>query len=187
MVLSEPKKIYLRKIWWIAAFLYVVFIYSTLGIAPALWNKLNYFLGGKVILAQYIIYSIIGLLILIYIAFIKKEKSPIKYFLFFLFIGLFFVMIKLAKYPAEKIHIAEYGLLGVFLYNALKMHFNRLSGKLYTYGFILCLIIGALDEVIQWILPNRYFGWYDIFMNGASGMITLLIIRFNIIKTGKIM
>jgi hypothetical protein len=157
-------------------------IYFTLGSAPAIWKNFNALLQGKGVFAQYIIYSFTGIIIFIYILFIKKERAISRYFLFLLFIGMSFIMIRLEKNPGEKIHLAEYGLLGILLYNALKIDFDRFSLKLYFYGSLICFLAGAFDEIIQGILPNRYFTWHDIVVNGLSGIIALLMIRFNILR-----
>ena len=173
----------LKKIWWAITICYIMLIYATLGFAPAIWKNLNTLLQGKGVLAQYIIYSLIGIIAIIYIVFIKKERAINRYFLFLLFIGMSFIMLKLEKNPGEKIHLAEYGLLGVLLYNALKIDFDRFSPKLYIYGSLICVLAGAFDEVIQWLLPNRYFTLHDIFVNGLSGIIALLVTRFNILAS----
>lgn len=172
----------LRKIWWIITTLYISFIYATLGNAPAIWKSLNSLLGGKGVVAQYIIYSLVFIGVFIYILWVKKERLITRYLLFFLFISIFFIMVEFEKNPAEKIHTAQYGLFGVLLYNALKIDFNPLNKNLYLCGFFICLVAGTLDEVIQGILPNRVFTWHDIFINGISGIIALLIIRFNILN-----
>lgn len=172
----------LRKIWWLIIVCYILIIYFTLGSAPAIWNNLNTLLQGKGVFAQYIIYSSVGIIIFIYILFIKKERAISRYFLFLLFIGISFIMIRLEKNPGEKIHLAEYGLLGVLLYNALKIDFDRFNPKLYLYGSLICFLAGAFDEIIQGLLPNRYFTWHDIFVNCLSGIIALLLIRFNILR-----
>jgi len=172
----------LRATWWLAIILYIAFIYATLGVMPNIWDALNDMLAGKTIAILYIIYSLIATAILIHILFVKKEKSFRKYILFFLFMGIIFAMVKLVKFPAEKTHIAEYGLLGILVYNALKVDFDRFDKRLYLSGIVICLVVGALDEIIQGILPNRYFNWSDVLLNGVSGITTLLLIRFNILK-----
>lgn len=176
-------KVKLRKIWWTLVLSYIALLYLTLGCMPTVWSKINAFFGGKGVISIYLIYSLTGISIFIYILFIKKEKSIRKYLLFFLFSIIFLIMTKLEKNPGEKIHMAQYGLLGILLYNALKIDFDRFGRKLYLYAFIICVITGALDEVIQWILPNRCFTWHDVFINGLSGIITLLGIRFIFLST----
>jgi len=179
---DNMRKTSLRKIWWSISIFYIVFLYATLGVALPVWNKLNSLLGGRGVIAQYIIYFIVGASVFIYVLFIKKEKSPVRYILFCLFVIIFFILVKFEECPGEKIHMAQYGLLGVLLYNTLRIDFDRFSKKLYMYGSLICLLAGALDEVIQWILPNRTFTWHDVVINGISGMIALLVIRFNILK-----
>ncbi len=161
--------------------MYIGSLYATLGVAPSIWIRLNKFFGGKGVIVQYIIYSLVGISVLVYILFIKKEKSLKKYLLFLLFAWIFLTMIKFEKNPGEKIHLAQYGLLGILLYNTLRIDFARFSKELYLYACVICLIAGAVDEVIQWALPNRTFTWHDVLINGISGVIALLLIRFNIL------
>lgn len=160
----------------------MVATYTTLGVMPTVWNYINNSLGGKGVVVLFVLYIVTGISVLFYILFIKKERRIGRYLLFSLFICIFLVMYKLEKNPGEKIHMAQYGLFGVFLFNALKVDLDKFGKKFYLYGFIICLVVGALDEVIQGFLPNRVFTWHDTFINGASGIITLLIIRFNILQ-----
>ena len=176
------KKINFSIIWWLVVISYISIIYATLGIAPKIWDLINDLLGGRGVMAQHFIYTITSSLIFLYLVYIKKENALIKYFWFFICIGLGFLIVKTTPFPAEKIHIAEYGILGVLLYNALKIHSDRFCWKLYVAGVLLCMAIGAVDEVIQFLLPNRVFDWRDIFLNGASGALTLFLIRFSILK-----
>jgi glycopeptide antibiotics resistance protein len=41
---------------------------------------------------------------------------------------------------------------------------------------------GAVDEVIQWILPNRVFDIRDIIINGIAGILVQLLIAMVISK-----
>ena len=99
-----------------------------------------------------------------------------------MFIGIIIVTIKLAKLPAEKIHVAEYGLLGILFYNALKIDFDRFGKRLYIYGILGCSIAGFVDEIIQLILPNRYFAWSDVIINGTCAIVVLMMIKFSILR-----
>jgi hypothetical protein len=171
----------LRTIWWCITAIYVMVNYATLGIMPGIWEKINAIMGGQGIILQYIIYSSITLTLFAFLIFIKKERSLVKYLLLLLFIIVFITMYLLEENPGEKIHMVQYGILGVLAYNALKIDFNRFNKALYLYGALFCLSVGALDEIIQWLLPNRWFTWHDVFINGASGILALLIIRFHLL------
>lgn len=58
--------------------------------------------------------------------------------------------------PYERFHVVEYALLA-FLYK------NGTGSR--KKAFVLASIGGVLDEVIQWLLPNRYFDLKDILWN----------------------
>lgn len=157
-------------------------IYVTLGVAPQWWEIINKSLAGNGIAVEYCLYASIAAAIFFYLVYIKKENSIAKYFWFFVCVGLSWAMLVGTPLAAEKIHVAEYGLLGVLLYNALKADLDCLGWKLYVAGALLCLVIGAVDELIQLFLANRYFGWKDLVMNGASGALALSLIRLSILK-----
>lgn len=174
-----------RILWWSAVALYVALIYSTLGVAPRWWEFIDKALGGHGMGVLYVLYAGIAASVFLYLVFLKKETSPAKYFWFFLGVVLTGAILKSMYYPAEKIHFAEYGLLGVACYHALKIDMDRLQWKLYAVGSLFCIAVGAIDEVIQLILPNRYFDWRDLVVNGASGAIVLCLTRLSIIKEAR--
>ena len=131
------------------------------------------------------VFFAIGILILCslltYMAVIKKERSVERYLLFILFTWTYLFLIKMTKFPSEKIHLLEYGVLGVFVYNALKTPLGRYNKWLYISAAAICAAIGLLDEGIQLVLPGRYFGWTDVLINIVSSVTALFIIRFNIL------
>ena len=69
--------------------------------------------------------------------------------------------------PVEAVHLVEYGLLGVLAARALRHHASD-SGALLAAALLVALV-GTLDEVIQWVVPNRYFDLRDIVVNAGSG------------------
>jgi len=176
------RKKYLRKVWWAITALYLMVVYSTLGVAPRIWDGFNASLGGKGTIPVYIVFFIAAVCLFAYMIFVKKERSPNSYLLFFLFVWIFLALNRLSRFPVEKIHLIEYALLGVFVYNALKIDIDRFDKKLYLFGSLFCLSAGFLDEIIQLLLPNRVFDWRDAVLNAAGSVIALMVIRFNILK-----
>ncbi len=172
----------LREVWWTIAAAYVLVIYSTLTVAPSIWESIDVFFGGKAIIVLYSLYFIAVVSVLYYLIHVKREMFILTYILFFLFIAILFMLTKLVKSPAEKIHLAEYAILGVILYNALKVDLDVYGGKLYLYGSLICVLAGFGDEIIQKFLPGRFFGWKDVTVNAVSGIIALLMIRFVVLK-----
>lgn len=134
-----------NKKWWIV-FGYTILILATLPWARQLWD----FVGNR-----NGFFALIGLYVcsagLLYI----RIRSII-------FIGLFSIIavaiFRLIPLPIERIHFIEYGLLGWLSYWA--------GGKK---ALIYVIAIGIIDELIQGILPNRYFDMRDIIMNIIGG------------------
>lgn len=171
-----------RALWRGAASLYLALTYATLGVMPAVWRAINGFFGGKGIILLYAIYSLAALSLAGYMVLVKKERSPLSYLLFSVFNAALMVMFVLERNPGEKIHMAQYGVFGAILYKALSLDYDRFGWRLYAIGSVICAVAGAIDELIQWALPNRYFTLQDVFINGLSGMLVLMAIRFNILQ-----
>jgi VanZ family protein len=75
----------------------------------------------------------------------------------------------LIKRPEEKIHFLEYGLLGFLIYRAFSFRFGKF--KLLSFSLSLSSLLGFIDEVIQYFLPNRFYDARDILLNWvASGL-----------------
>ncbi|MFC1807869.1 VanZ family protein [Candidatus Omnitrophota bacterium] len=173
----------LSVLWWSLVALYVVFIYMNLSAMPLIWKRFNLILGGRGLMVQYLIYAISGLSLIYYVTLIKRERSLKRYILMAVCACAFFVMVQFEKNAGEKIHMVMYGALGVLLYNALRQNFDRLDLKLYLWGSLACGLIGCIDEIIQGILPGRFFTWHDVCINGLSGIMVLILIRFNILNS----
>lgn len=177
--MSKPLR---RIIWWAGIAAYLAIVYSTLQVAPAIWDKINGLLDGKAVGIFYLIAGIAVIAVVFYLEEVRHKRSALNYLIFFVLAGLFFFLAVSAKFPAEKIHMAEYGLLSVLFYNALKIELDRYDPKLYIIASVLCVFSGLVDEVLQGILPNRVFDWKDVGLNAAGGIITLLVIRVNILS-----
>lgn len=71
--------------------------------------------------------------------------------------------------PEEKVHLLLFSFLGFF----------SSFVKRYSVSIIFLLIISILDEVLQKILPNRFFSWDDVLINLYASLITVSIYKFN--------
>jgi hypothetical protein len=76
------------------------------------------------------------------------------------------LLLNLGRSPAERLHLAEYGLLSVLVLRALRIDWH--GGGVYYLAWLIAGLLGAFDEVIQWALPNRVFEWKDVGLNIAS-------------------
>ena len=143
---------------------------------------MNEAVGGKGLGFVYAAGISVILAVFLYVIFVKKERSPVKYLLLLVFSLILFILNNLAIFPAEKIHLLEYVILGVLLYNALKVDLDKYDTRLYLWGCFICFVAGVIDEVIQLVLPGRFFDWKDVVLNVVSGITAFMVIRFNILE-----
>jgi hypothetical protein len=68
--------------------------------------------------------------------------------------------------PEEAIHLLEYGVLAVLLYRAMRPPEPDLG--ILAAVVILGTLVGTVDELIQWIIPERFWGLRDIAVNGSA-------------------
>ena len=69
--------------------------------------------------------------------------------------------------PEEALHFVQYGLLSALAYRAFaEGGANRAT---YLKAFLLTAILGSVDEVIQWLVPKRFFDFRDIAINVIAG------------------
>lgn len=69
--------------------------------------------------------------------------------------------------PEEAFHFVQYGGLGLLLFRALG--FRLKDPSIYVAGALLGAAVGIGDELIQWLVPNRYFDYRDIGINATAG------------------
>jgi len=69
--------------------------------------------------------------------------------------------------PVEVTHFLEYGLLSILLFGALNHHIK--DKTIYFNAALIILLIGTLDEIIQWIVPGRVWNFKDVKLNVISG------------------
>ena len=74
----------------------------------------------------------------------------------------------------ERIHFVEYAFLGLLISRTIKvinLRSNIYAGSLVT-------LIGSVDEIIQWFLPNRVGDMRDVLMNSFGGLSGVWLGRF---------
>jgi len=78
--------------------------------------------------------------------------------------------------PEEAVHFLEYGVLGVLLYRTFE---DRVPDPtVYVAATLTGLLVGTVDEFIQWLVPGRYWDFRDIILNaGAVALLQIAIWR----------
>ena len=167
-----------RALWWGISTCYLCINYVSLGSMPGLWYRIDGMLNGKGILFQYALYSSIALVLAVFL-YRRRFLNKVRNLLFSCgFILLFCLMFYLEKNPGEKIHMFQYGVFGLLLFKPLSIDLPAGSLRLCLTGSVICMAAGAVDEIIQGILPNRTFTWQDVFINGLSGILVLVFIHY---------
>ncbi|MGI9433426.1 MAG: VanZ family protein [Geminicoccaceae bacterium] len=85
------------------------------------------------------------------------------------------VFVRMEAPPEERTHLIEYGVLGVFIYEALGERASQ--GRHVPVPPLLAVAatatLGLLDECIQAFLPSRVFDLLDILFNVLAGMMAV--------------
>jgi len=170
------QRIGIRRVraWSLAAF-YIGFVYSTIPVMPQVWGTLREYTQGTVRYLGIVLIAAFCLGVVYWVVrrFGARHWGP------YLALGLIgvayaYMLAAYARFPAERLHLVEYGLVAYLLYRALKLDTERA----YALSFILTVLVGAGDECIQWFLPQRVFELKDIQLNAVSGALGLLMTRF---------
>jgi len=167
---SQEAKRWQRVKRWAVVALYSAFIFATLPYGPQIVKLIRKSIGLKGLgySLNACVLTIVALFLL-YLLFYRKERRVSSYLLF-ASIGLTYgYFLEALHNPAERFHFVEYGLLSWLVHFALKL--DVYDKSIYLWAAVAVSLIGALDEIVQWILPNRYFGWGDIGINGLAGIL----------------
>jgi len=82
----------------------------------------------------------------------------------------------LRRSPEEAVHLIQYGILAVLIHRALRP--TMPDAFLFVAGALIGAVVGTLDEVIQWLVPDRFWDWRDLVLNaGAGGLVQLALWR----------
>ena len=154
---------------WIWVALFSIIIFLTVPIARNIQSFVAKHLGK-----DFFIYFVSGVIILIFIIIIyflatKLRVGFISSYLWLIIITCLYLYftLKLQKNPPEALHFLEYGILSFLLFRALKHDIKDKS--IYVTATLFCLLIGTLDEILQWTLPRRFWDFQDVGLNALSG------------------
>ena len=158
---------------WLLIVVYVLFIYVSLPFFPAFISTLRGFISKELLNLLSLVLSISFFLLLS--VWIYNKKYKLKQFLLIISPLLLLTYLSLSlDVWVERIHFIEYAVLGLLISRTVAV--RTLQEIIYT-GCLITLI-GAVDEIIQWFLPNRVGDMRDVFMNSVGGLSGLWLGRF---------
>jgi len=162
---------------WGIVIIYTSAMYAFLPFGPAFWRFVLGHWGNELNYLGVFLVCLLGAYFLVYLVFQKQVRNISVYIAFF---SISLVCLALLKYMcvsgAERFHLLMYGILSCIIFWTLKLDVKR--KRIYLYTTLLVFLLGAIDEVIQGILPMRVFDVRDIFMNWLSSGMGELFIAF---------
>ena len=150
---------------WILIIFYVIFIYVSLPFFPAFITTLRGFISKELLNLISLALTILFFLILSVWIYNKKYNSRQFLLIISPLVLLTYLSLSLDVW-VERIHFVEYAFLGLLISRAVNV--TNLQNIIFT-GCLVTLI-GAVDEIIQWFLPNRFGDMRDVFMNSVGGL-----------------
>lgn len=167
-----------RRCWlsWLEVVLCALAIFFTVPLARSITNFVSVhigraFFGFAVLLAAGA--TFIGIFYLLYVR--LKIRTVNNYIWLTLVSGAYvYFTLKLWKSPEEAVHFIEYGILGFLLFFAFRHHID--DKGIYLVAFLAGSLVGIFDEIIQWIVPDRYWDFRDVGLNAlSSGLCQILL------------
>ena len=106
-----------------------------------------------------------------------KVRSPGRLIWLTAVAGLYvYFTLKLWRAPEEAVHFLEYGLLGFLLFHALS--YSIRDKTVYLAAFLIGSTVGTFDEILQWIIPGRFWDFRDVGLNAlAAGLFQVALWR----------
>ena len=158
---------------WFVVIAYALFIFATLGVMPEVWGALIKSTRGRIDYGGSIVVLIAVVVVLRMM--IQRGAGLTGYAVLIPLSAVYtYLLVELNTSPAERFHLAEYGLLSLFAYRALRLDLGLAASCLVGCG--IATVAGIIDETIQWSLPNRVFEWKDMGLNALSSALAMGII-----------
>ncbi len=168
---------------WLAVALWIVTLFFTIPIARALQGVVRESLGSSSF--GYFVITVVIFSTVVVLYKIRERlslKSSSFWWLLVCATVLIAYTIRLWDNPVEAVHFVQYGILTILAFLALGCRHK--NSWVYLAAFLVTVIVGIIDEGIQWLVPNRIWGLSDIGINSLSALIMCLAIAFGIKPKG---
>lgn len=146
--------------------LYLLAIYATLGIVRTITNFLR---DRGVLRISVVVAFVLAAAFVIWLIFRDRRHRTIRFASMLLGVACVYALVILPmKSPEEKIHFIEYGGVAALAY--------AVWPRRYVWCAIFVAAAGWIDEIIQGLLPSRYYDLRDVAFNAAAGLLALGVI-----------
>ena len=158
---------------WLALVIVLAGIYSTLGQTPAIAAALGTDLIESA--EANLVFALLILLVLIPIFFVDKRLARLEIAVGIGILAVFLLTwLRLGSWE-ERTHLFEYALVAALVHEALleRRDNGRRVPAPTLLALLISLLLGLLDEGIQYLLPNRVFDPVDVAFNSLAATIII--------------
>jgi hypothetical protein len=85
-----------------------------------------------------------------------------------------YLIFQFRRHPEEALHLVEYAVLASLVFNALR--YKVRDWTIYVSTVLIILLCGIADELLQWMLPSRFWDYRDVGVNLLGGALCVIII-----------
>lgn len=157
---------------WIWTLVVVVAIYSTLGLARTVAGELR----ERELLDSLFAWGALLVLAATVTLALRIRPGGAEIGVAFGVAAVYLLVFVRMALPEERTHLIEYGVVAVFIHEALKERASH--GRSIPAPALVALgaatLIGAIDEGIQLLVPSRVFDPVDIFVNFVSALMAIV-------------
>ncbi len=160
---------------WLLLALLVAVVYATLGAARRIFDAISR-AGLEDALARGIVLALAALAVaaLVWLVAAARVRRGRDYLALAALGGAYaLVLLTLSEMPVERIHLLEYGAVGVLAHRALRHRFAGAERAILA--VLIAFNVGLGDEMIQGWLPRRFYDTKDITVNGLAGLLGVLV------------
>jgi len=163
-----------RRRAWIFVGLMMACILLSLPTTPGIWQAALETLGPRFDAVGYVVVVVVFAALLIHAA--RRGAGMAVLFAAIGFGPVYFYLLKYqCQYPAERLHLIEYGLLAYLSYKALRLDLSEM--RAYVSSFFIASGFGFFDEAVQYVLPDRVFEVRDAVTNVLAAAVGLMVVR----------
>ena len=159
-----------RYLLWLLIALYVWALPSAILIFNWLIDQLS------LPVARWVPVAVMAALLVSYLVYVRKGGRGWQFRSFLLPVMLIVSgVVLLQSNPIKYIHIPEYALLFILVWLAFGNQRHSRSALLSAWFCV--VLLGITDELHQGLHPERYYGWKDMVVNAAGGLVGLLWVK----------
>lgn len=177
---SDPRRQEDEPTSWLWAGCWLLFIYITIPLARTIQEFVRDHGGSRLFLfATFAALGVAGLAVIRAVRRGAVNCRPGGMLVLGAILGVFASLTwSLRENPEESLHFVQYGVLSLLVYRALR---HRLSDpSIYLAAAMIGCLCGIADELIQWIVPRRFFDYRDIAINAVAVLLVQAAIAFGL-------